>query len=206
MGLAGAKVLELHLVPTKDLCVAIHVCVCVCILNYTHTYCMVSRKWTFEPLNLYAICSHRGLWCVIANKTITVVLEGEVHVYVRYIWGDLLQLYVESTLITWLGIFNCHLLPHSQKPLHPYTLHNLHVWRYPHRGSLLGAPREMRDCWPTLRMMDGPLAGLASSRASVSTCSNGCSQWGSEHTCIHVCLMLSLPSRRSELWKFWVWD
>ena len=33
---------------------------------------------------------------VITNKTITVVLEGEVHVHVRYVRGDLLQLYVRK--------------------------------------------------------------------------------------------------------------
>ena len=35
MGLAGAKVLELHVAQTKVLCVAIYVCVCVYLLQIT---------------------------------------------------------------------------------------------------------------------------------------------------------------------------
>ena len=51
-GLVGAKVLELHLAPTKDLCVTIHVCLCVylCSVNYVHTYRSVAN----EPLNMGA--------------------------------------------------------------------------------------------------------------------------------------------------------
>ena len=84
MGLAEAEVV------VGPNCVAIYVCVCVCVclcsVNYTHTYWSVANEPSNHCTSMYAVYSHRKLWCVRPNKIITIVLEGEVHVHVRWLY------------------------------------------------------------------------------------------------------------------------